>query len=56
MGNRDIDGGGRDVFTLKSMHIINLINLKLMCIIHIVASNHKSASMLKSINPVQTKK
>jgi len=30
MGDRDIDGGGRYVLTLKSMHIINLITLKLM--------------------------
>ena len=30
MGDRDIDGGGRDVLTLKSMHTINLITLKLV--------------------------
>ena len=41
MGDRDIDRGGRDVLTLKSMHIINLITLKLVYIIHLVASNQK---------------
>ena len=39
MGDRDIDGGGRVVITLKSMPTINLITLKLVYIIHLVASN-----------------
>ena len=54
MGDRDIDGGGRYVLTLKSMHIINLITLKLMYIIHLVASDQKSTSTLKSMHLVQT--
>ena len=54
MGDRDIDGGGRDVLTLKSMHIINLITLKLMYIIHLVASNQKSTSTLKLMHVGQT--
>ena len=52
MGDRDIDGG-RDVLTLKSMHTINLITLKLMYIIHLVASNQKSTSSMKSRHPEQ---
>ena len=54
MGDKDIDGGGRDVFTLKSMHTINLITLKLMYIIHLVTSNQKLMSTLKSMHLVQT--
>lgn len=54
MGDRDIDGGGRDVLTLKSMHIINLITFKLMHIIHMVGSNKRSRYTLKSMHLVQT--
>ena len=54
MGDRDIYGGGRDVLTLKSMHTINLITLKLMYIAHHVVSNHKSTPTLKSMHLLQT--
>ena len=53
MGDRDIDRGGRDVLTLESMHTI-IITLKLMYIIHLVASNQISTSTLKSMHLVQT--
>jgi len=54
MGDGDTDGGDRGVLTLKSMHTINLITLKLMYIIHLVVSNQKSASTLKSMHLMQT--
>ena len=54
MGDRDIDGGGRDVPTLKSIQTINLVTFKLMHIIHLVASNKKSTSTLKSMHLVET--
>ena len=54
MGDKDIDAGDRDVLTWKSMHTINIITLKLMYTIHLVASNQKSTSTLKSMHLVQT--
>jgi len=54
MGDGDIDEGGRDVLTLKSMHTINPNTLKFMYIIDLVASNQKSISTLKSMHLVQT--
>lgn len=52
MGDRDIDGRGIYVLTLKSTHTINLTTLQLMYLIHLVASNKESLSTIKSLHLV----